>query len=196
MENTERSNGLLPHLLTSGRVALATMTICCILYPLFVLCFARVTTPHTADGSLVRDEQGTIIGSSLIAQGFTRPEYFRPRPSAVDYNAAAAGGSNLSPTNPELRARAEGFVRVTGATEHNRLPADLATTSGSGLDPDITLKAARFQAPGVAAARGLPLARVTAILDRNAGDPWGAMGAEPLVNVLRVNIELDRIGKE
>ncbi len=90
----------------------------------------------------------------LLAQGFARPEYFWPRPSAVDYNASAAGGSNLSPTNPALRARAEEILART-AGGGKPLPADLVTASGSGLDPHITLEAASYQVQRVAAARGV-----------------------------------------
>jgi K+-transporting ATPase ATPase C chain len=171
------------------------MAICSVLYPLAILSFARVISPRTADGSLIRNHRGEIVGSALIGQGFSRPEYFWPRPSAVEYNAAAAGGSNLSPTNPELRSRAEGIIGKMGSADDTWIPADLVTASGSGLDPHITLKAARYQAGRVAKTRGLSLDTVLAILEENAKRPGGALTPEPLVNVLLANMELDRMGK-
>mgnify|MGYP006350348565 CR=1 FL=1 len=180
-------------IITSGRVALLTMTICCLLYGLVVLSFGQWVTPGRADGSLLRDEHGEIVGSALIAQGFTRPEYFWPRPSAVDYNAAAAGGSNFSPTNPELRARAQATIAHMCRGNGQLLPADLATASGSGLDPHITLAAANYQAHRVATARGLDVHAVTALLEKFAQRPGGAFTPQPLVNVLLVNMALDRM---
>jgi K+-transporting ATPase ATPase C chain len=195
MKSANLTKRALLHLLTSGRIVLVTMAICSVLYPLAILTFAQVITPRTADGSLIRNDRGEIVGSELIGQGFSRPEYFWPRPSAVQYNAAAAGGSNLSPTNPRLRSRAKGIIGKMGIADDNRIPADLVTASGSGLDPHITLKAARYQAGRVATARGLSLDAVLAILEENGKRPGGGLTPEPLVNVLLVNMELDRIGK-
>ena len=93
-------------ILISARMVLTTMAVCCGVYTLVILGIGQIMAPYTANGSLLRNEQGEIIGSEAIAQAFTRPEYFWPRPSAVDYNAAAAGGSNWSPTNPAIRERA------------------------------------------------------------------------------------------
>lgn len=191
----KRINGvteLLGHLLTSARVVLATMAVCCLLYALALLCFARVVTPRTAEGSLLRNEQGEVVGSELIAQGFSRPEYFWPRPSAVEYNASAAGGSNWSPTSSELRSRAHSIIATMGVADGDRIPTDLVTASGSGLDPHITLSAAQVQAERVASARGLSLDAVWTILETNAERPGGALTPEPLVNVLLVNMALDR----
>jgi K+-transporting ATPase ATPase C chain len=195
MSDTNKNTSVFPQIMTSGRIVLATMTICCLLYGLVILFFGQSVTPNSADGSLVRDEQGEIVGSELIAQGFTRPEYFWPRPSAVDYNASAAGGSNLSPTNPELRSRAEAIMTKMGVAIGNPLPADLVTASGSGLDPHITLAAAKYQAERVAAARGLSITTVMGFLENYAKRPGGALTPEPMVNVLLVNMALDRLGK-
>ncbi len=192
MKSTEETEGAFVHLLTSVRVALATLAICCVIYPLGILIFGQIATPETATGSLIRNDQGEIVGSELIAQGFSRPEYFWPRPSAVDYNAAAAGGSNLSPANPALRTSAEAIIGKMGATAENPIPADLVTASGSGLDPDITLEAARHQAPRVARARNLPVSAVLETLDKMAERPGGKLIPVRLVNVLLVNMELDR----
>ncbi|MDA8139082.1 MAG: potassium-transporting ATPase subunit KdpC [Desulfobacteraceae bacterium] len=184
-------NGWVQQTTASLRSVLATMAVCAGLYPLVIWGLGQILTPQSAGGSLVRNGQGQIVGSALIAQAFTRPEYFWPRSSAVDYNAAAAGGSNLSPTNPELRTRAVVLVKHYGATAGAPLPADLVTASGSGLDPHITLAAARYQAARVAAARGMPLAEVEALLAKHSFRPGGALTAKPLVNVLIVNMALD-----
>jgi K+-transporting ATPase ATPase C chain len=185
--------GFFHQIVTSGRVVLATMTVCCFLYTFLILGVGQLFSPFTADGSLLRNERGEIIGSESIAQGFSRPEYFWPRPSAVDYNATAAGGSNLSPTNPELRSRAEAILAKFGATDEKKIPADLVTASGSGLDPQITLSAAEYQVRRVIAARGLPSSTVTDILHKFAIRPGGVLTPEPMVNVLRVNMALDGV---
>ncbi len=149
-----------------------------------------------AEGSLVSDNNGAVIGSELIAQSFSRPGYFWPRPSAVNYDASASGGSNLSPANPEVRKRAAEMIVKMGHSGVELIPADLVTASGSGLDPDITLSAAKYQAERVASARGIPLKEVIKLLERNARTPGGILSGEPLVNVLSVNIELDSAEKK
>ncbi len=178
MSDTNKHTSVFQQIMTSGRIVLATMTICCLLYGLAILSFGQSVMPNGADGSLVRDEQGEIVGSELIAQGFTYLEYFWPRPSAVDYNASAAGGSNLSPTNAELRSRAEAIMTKMGVAMDNPLPADLVTASGSGLDPHITLAAAKYQADRVAVVRGLSITTVMGLLEKYAKRPGG--GRSPL----------------
>jgi K+-transporting ATPase ATPase C chain len=180
---------------TSIRIVFVTMVICCLFYPLVILGLGQKLTPYSADGSLVRNGQGEIVGSELLAQGFSRPEYFWPRPSAVEYNAAAAGGSNLSPTNPELHERTKALLARFEASSDNPIPADLVTASGSGLDPNITLAAAEYQAERVASARGLSVETVNELLRKYAHRPGGTLTPQPLVNVLLVNMELDRLGK-
>jgi K+-transporting ATPase ATPase C chain len=179
------------NLAASLRITLATILLCGGLYPLAIWSFARVAVPELASGSLVRDRDGKVVGSRLVAQAFNRPEYFWPRPSAVSYNAAASGGSNLSPAGPEVRDRAEKTVAAFGADAKRPLPADLATASGSGLDPDITLEAAIWQAPRVAQARALPLAEVETEIRRNASQNRPFWSGEELVNVLALNMSLD-----
>jgi K+-transporting ATPase ATPase C chain len=179
-------------LVTSCRIAVLTVVVCCGLYTAFIYALGRVLTPYSAEGSLITDAQGRIVGSKLIAQKFTRSEYIWPRPSAVGYDASAAGGSNLSPTNPKLRERAEGIVRVSGATADKPIPPDLVTASGSGLDPDVSLDAALYQSDRVARARGLSSDIVVRLIKENARRTGGMLSPEPLVNVLEVNMELDR----
>jgi len=195
MDNTIERTGFITQAGTSIRIVLVTMVICCLIYPLAVLGIGQTLTPNSANGSLVINGRGEIVGSKLIAQKFDRPEYFWPRPSAVDYNAAAAGGSNLSPTNPELRERAKTLVARFKATAEDPIPADLVTASGSGLDPNITLVAARYQAARVATARGLSNETIMELLDEYARRPGGVFTPRPLVNVLLVNMALDRLGK-
>lgn len=183
--------GLAGQLITSVRIVIFTIAVCCVLYTLLIFAIGQTIVPQTAEGSLITDARGKIIGSELIAQKFTHPEYFWPRPSAVDYNAAATGGSNLSPTNPELTERARDIIDAMGSTADNPIPAELVTASGSGLDPHISLKAARYQAERVAKARGVPVETVTSILEKHAVKTGGPLTPEPLVNVLLVNKQLD-----
>lgn len=191
MNDNKEKSGISNQLVTSVRVVVFTMLVCCGLYTLFVYAVGQALTPHTAEGSLVADAQGKVIGSELIAQKFTRPEYFRPRPSASDYNAAGTAGSNLSPTNPRLRERALEIIGLEGARADNPIPADLVTASGGGLDPHITLEAARYQAKRVAKARGLSDEEVMGLIENHALKSGGMLTPEPLVNVLLLNIELD-----
>lgn len=177
---------------TSLRLLVFSLVVCAIAYPAAILGFAAVVAPDARQGSLIRDEDGTITGSRLLAQNFTRPDYFWPRPSAVNYDASATGGSNLSPTNPELTANARAIIERLKPGEGQRVPADLVSASGSGMDPHITLSAALFQAPRVAAARNLPVERVEQLVREHA-EPAGpaGFGGEPLVNVLLLNRALD-----
>jgi K+-transporting ATPase ATPase C chain len=181
--------------------ALRLAASCCLVfgaaYPIVLLGAAKVIAPAKAEGSLIRDSGGQVIGSERIAQAFTKPEWFWSRPSAVGYNASATGGSNLAPTNPALAERVGKTIeshRAAGddvSTAHP-LPLDLALASGGGLDPDITIDAARFQAPRVARARGLSLERVNALIDAHAsGDLVKRFtGASHTVNVLVLNLAL------
>lgn len=183
-------------LLTSLRLVLVSMVICCVAYPALLLAFAQTVVPFKADGSMLVSAQGVVIGSALIAQSFTRPEYFWPRPSAVDYNASATGGSNLSPANPKLADRAREIIERYGLQEGQRIPADLVTASGSGMDPHITFESARFQGPRVAAARGIGAERVERLIEQYTEDPTlRVFGGELVVNVLRLNMALDRLAQ-
>lgn len=191
MKEKKENVGIAGQLITSVRIVIFTIAVCCVLYTLLILGIGQTLTPHTAEGSLITDGRGKVVGSELIAQKFTRPEYFWPRPSAVDYNAAATGGSNLSPTNPELTERAQDIIAAMGTTADNPIPAELVTASGSGLDPHITLKAARYQAERVAKARGVPVETIISILEKHAVKTGGPLTPEPLLNVLLVNKQLD-----
>lgn len=173
---------------TSLRLVVASMLLLCVGYTALLLGGATVLAPRARMGSLV-EANGALVGSSRIAQGFTRPDYLWPRPSAADYAANAASGSNLSPTNPAITARASKILAALGATPANPAPPDLVLASGSGLDPDITLEAALYQAPRIARARRVDVAAVERVIRSRAATE---LGGAPLVNVLHTNIALDR----
>jgi K+-transporting ATPase ATPase C chain len=179
--------------LASIRIAAATMLICVVGYATAVWAVAQVITPETANGSIITGADGTIIGSRQVAQAFTRPEYFWPRPSAVDYNGAGAGGSNKSPTSTDVADRGRESVVRYGATPENLLPAELAAASGAGLDPHVSEAGAMYQVRRVAAARGLEQSRVEALVRGAAFAPGGLLTQDRILNVLELNIALDSL---
>ena len=166
-----------------------------IAYPLAMTGIARVLFPDQANGSLILRE-GRVIGSALIGQSFTTPRYFHPRPSyaGAGYAADASGGSNLAPTSRALvlavQARA---AAAGGGRDPARVPIDLVTASASGLDPDVSPAAALFQAPRVASARGLPLEELRELIRRQTRQRDLGLLGERRVNVLLLNLALDRL---
>jgi K+-transporting ATPase ATPase C chain len=180
-------------LLASLRLTAATIAVCVVGYAGVILGVAQAVTPHTANGYLISTSGGTVIGSSQIAQAFDEPGYFWPRPSAVDYDGAGAGGSNKSPTSEDLTERARELVARYGATPDHPLPPELAAASGGGLDPHISEHAARYQVPRVASARGLDPERLVALIDVHAFRPGGTLTPERIVNVLELNLALDSV---
>ncbi|GMW00248.1 MAG: potassium-transporting ATPase KdpC subunit [Candidatus Hydrogenedentota bacterium] len=180
-------------LLACVRIWACTIAVCSIAYPLSIWGIGQGLTPFTANGSLLTNADGQIVGSRVLSQSFTSANYFWPRPSAVDYNAASTGGSNLSPLNPVLKDRVADFQSRHGEST-DPIPADLVTASGSGMDPDITLEAALFQVERVAAARGMDPGIVKQIVEGKARRPGGPFTPDSLVNVLEINMALDGQG--
>jgi K+-transporting ATPase ATPase C chain len=164
-------------------------------YPLLVTGIAGVAFPAQAGGSLLHDKAGHVIGSSLLAQGFARPEYLHPRPSAAGsdgYDASASSGSNLGPTNPALKDRIVPAADALRAENGGQVvPADAVTTSGSGLDPDISPANARMQAARIARARGATTAAVETFIVAHTTQPLLGVFGQPRVNVLQTNLALD-----
>jgi potassium-transporting ATPase KdpC subunit len=168
-----------------------------VIYPVVVTVIGQLAFPEQAAGSLVRANDGAMQGSALIGQPFSDPKYFWPRPSATaDFpcNPMASGGSNLGPTNPELLKTVANRVKsMHEAGMPGPVPSDLVLSSGSGLDPHISLEAAVFQIPGVARARGMAEAQVRRLVEEHLEDrEWGFLGM-PRLNVLMLNLALDRL---
>lgn len=167
-----------------------SLVLCAGVYPGVLWLLAHGLVPASAGGSLV-ERDGAVVGSLRIAQEFTGPGYLWPRPSAVGFNAAAGGGSNLSPANPRIAERARELLARPGMTAGGPVPAELVLASGSGLDPHVTLAAALYQAPRIAAARGVDPEAVAALFADLARDPGGGLAGVRLVNVLAANLALD-----
>jgi len=165
-----------------------------IAYPLALTGAFGAVFPAQAGGSLVRDRAGRVVGSTLIAQGFTRPEYLHPRPSAAGngYDPLNSGGTNLGPLDPKLIDRVKGDVAALHKDNGpGAIPEDALTTSASGLDPDISPANAAFQAARVAAARGIPRAEVLSVIAEHTGGPFLGFIGQAHVNVLAANLALD-----
>jgi len=181
------------------RTTIVTFVLTGLLYPFVVTGLAQVLFPWKANGSLVTNQKGQVLGSELIAQAFRSPAYFQPRPSAagtMGYDATSSGGSNLGPTSKKMQDR---VVEQIKELEKNNpempgsVPVELLTTSGSGLDPHISPQAALWQVPRIAQARKIKSEQIRAIVQANVeGRQLGFLG-EPRVNVLLLNLALDRL---
>jgi K+-transporting ATPase ATPase C chain len=182
------------NLITAFLMTVATTILLGIIYPLVVTGLAQLIFPKQANGQLIQKD-GKIIGSSIIAQGFSRPGYFHPRPSfsGNGYDPTKTNGSQLGPTNQKLIDRVKGDVANAQAENPNMaVPIDLVTGSASGLDPHITPATAEFQLPRVAKERGMAVDQLRALVQKHTeGRQWGFLG-EPRVNVLELNLELDQ----
>jgi potassium-transporting ATPase KdpC subunit len=178
------------------RITLVLTVLTGLLYPAAVTGVAQVLFPAKAHGSLV-SANGKVVGSTLIGQNFSKPEYFHPRPSAAGangYDASASSGSNYGPTNPKLIDRVKASVqqfRTENPDYTGLIPADAVTASGSGLDPHISPANAEIQAARVAKARGVELTTVKGLVARATEPPWLGFIGEPRVNVLQLNLALD-----
>ena len=187
------------NLITAILMTVVTTLLLGLIYPLAVTGLAQIIFPDKANGQLIKREDGTVIGSRLIGQPFSSPRYFHSRPSAATannpagYDAGASSGSNYGPTNQKLidRVRAD-VLKLQAENPDQPVPIDLVTTSASGLDPHISPAAAEFQVPRVARERGMTVDEVRRIVAAHTeGRQFGFLG-EPTVNVLELNLELDR----
>src|SRR6266853_530082 len=185
------------NLTTAVLMTIATTVLLGILYPLLLTGLAQLIFPKQANGQLIRGHDGVVVGSRLIGQPFSGPSYFHSRPSAAGtagYDASASGGSNLGPTNAQLIARVSGDVAKLPAENPGvPIPVDLVTTSGSGLDPDISPAAAEFQISRVARSRGMKEDDVRTLVRKHTRDRDLGFLGEPRVNVLELNLELDAL---
>jgi K+-transporting ATPase ATPase C chain len=181
-----------PALVVFGALTL----VCCVLYPLAVTAIGQLVFPTQAAGSMI-ERNGQLVGSQLIGQAFTSPKYFWGRPSATGpmaNNAAGSSGSNQGPTNPALVDAVKGRIDALKAADPANkaaIPVDLVTASGSGLDPEISVAAARYQVARVSAARGLGAVRVNQLVDANTLPQYFGFFGEARVNVLALNLALD-----
>jgi K+-transporting ATPase ATPase C chain len=180
------------------RTTIVTLVLTGLIYPFVMTGVAQVLFPWRANGSLLTDDKEQVVGSELIAQGFANPAYLQPRPSAAGekgYDAANSSGSNLGPTSKKLQDRIkEDLKRLKeeNPDASGPVPGDLVTASGSGLDPHVSPQGALWQVPRIAKARGISPERVQAVVEANVeGRTLGVLG-EPRVNVLLVNLALDR----
>jgi K+-transporting ATPase ATPase C chain len=168
-----------------------------VLYPLAVTGIAQLVFPTQANGSLI-EQDGVVVGSRLLAQEFTEPGYFHPRPSAVDFDSSDSGGANLGPSNPDLlrqiEERATAYRTENGLPDNAEVPVDAVTASASGLDPHISVANAELQAARVAEARGLSGEQVLGLITAHTTSRDLGFLGEPGVNVLELNLALDRFG--
>ena len=175
-------------------MTMATTVLFGLVYPLVVTALAQLIFPHKANGQLIV-KNGTVVGSSIIGQGFSGPGYFHSRLSAAGngYDAANSGGSNFGPTNQKLLDRMKSDVATAQAESPGTpIPIDLVTTSASGFDPHITPAAAEFQLARIARVRGIRIEQLRALVAKHTeGRQFGVLG-EPRVNVLELNLDLDR----
>src|SRR5262245_7949674 len=180
------------------RTTIVTIVLTGLIYPFVMTGLAQILFPWRANGSLVTDEKGEVVGSELIAQGFANPAYLQPRPSAAGekgYDPTSSGGSNLGTTSKKLQDRVAGDLKTLKENNPDAsgpVPVELVTTSGSGLDPHLSPEGALWQVPRIAKAREVSPERVRAVIDSSIeGRTCGILGA-PRVNVLLVNLALDR----
>ena len=183
---------------TSLIVTLVLLVICCGAYPLVIFGAGQLFFPKQANGSLVLDEAGKPIASTLLAQNFTADKYFAPRPSAAGangYDSTSSSGSNLGPTSQALhdaiQQRVADYRKANGLSGSQLVPADAVTASASGLDPHISLKNAALQLPRVAKARGLSEDQVKALVVKYTDGPDFGVFGDPGVNVVKLNLALD-----
>jgi potassium-transporting ATPase KdpC subunit len=181
------------------RLTIILLVIVSGIYPAFVWAVGKTMFPNQDSGSLIRNEKGVVIGSKLLAQNFTRPEYFHPRPSAAGsngYDATASGGSNLAPTSAKLissvKDLAATYRKENGLAPNAKVPVDAVTKSASGLDPDISLDNANIQALRISRTRGVNIQKILNLISSKEKDRDLGVFGETRVNVLELNLALDK----
>ncbi len=184
-------------MLKNLRLILVLLLICGVMYPLAMTGISQVIFPAKADGSLIKDEDGNVVGSELIGQSFKDPKYFTGRVSSIEYNASGSGSGNYAPSNEDMIKRTtsdiKAFLEKNPDVQTGDIPADLLTNSGSGLDPHISPLAAKIQVPRIADTRGISEERLESLIEENTeARQYGVLG-ESRVNVLQLNMELDRL---
>ncbi len=185
-------------LVIATRSTLVLWVLTALIYPLLILLFGQVLFPYQANGSLVTNAAGEVVGSALIGQTFTEPDYFWSRPSAINYSqgeqaipTGQSGASNLAPSNPELRDRIDAEVQRLGEEGVEKLTAEMLYSSGSGLDPHISPDMAFSQIPRIAQARQISPDQLTRLVNDAIAGPFLGIFGEPTVNVLSLNLALD-----
>jgi K+-transporting ATPase ATPase C chain len=193
---------LIQHLRTAVLMTVVLTVFLGIIYPLVMTGISQVLFNNQANGSLVRDAPGNVIGSAILGQNFSQPQYFHPRPSAAGsdgYDATSSGGSNFGPTNQKLidavQQRAQDYRTENGLADDALVPVDAVTASASGLDPDISPANALLQANRVAKERGLSVDQVKSLIDQNTEGRTLFVLGEPRINVLKLNLALDALAK-
>jgi K+-transporting ATPase ATPase C chain len=184
--------------LVSAKVLALSLVLLGVVYPLIIFVAGRALFPFRAGGSIVK-EGNRVLGSDLIAQDFSSPGYFQPRPSASSYNPTSSGGSNLAPTSARLFETYRERIRklsLTNAPAAGKIPLELVAASASGLDPHISLGAALWQLPRVARARSLPEKKIEELVRKNALPPLFGLIGEWRINVFDLNRQLDRLPPE
>ncbi|PJN51515.1 Potassium-transporting ATPase C chain [Paenibacillus sp. GM2FR] len=179
------------------RMSLVFIVLCGVLYPLVTTGAAQLLMPKQAGGSLITDGDGNVVGSELIGQNFTEPQYFHGRVSSVEYNGAGSGSNNYAPSNPDLMERTKASIEAWKENNPDvpvsELPMDLVTDSGSGLDPHISPQAADIQVPRISKLTGIAEAELDQLVkDHTKGRDLGVFG-EPRVNVLKLNLALQEL---
>ena len=178
------------------RTSIILFLLCCVFYQLAVTGVAQALMSKQADGSLIYNSNNQVIGSELIGQSFTEPQYFQGRISSIDYNANGSGSPNFAPSNPELLKRLQESVgtwqKQNPDVPVSSLPVDLITNSGSGLDPDISPESAKAQIPRISSLTGVSADQLQALVQQNTSSRQLGIFGEPAVNVLKLNLALQK----
>ncbi|QQR86080.1 MAG: K(+)-transporting ATPase subunit C [Flavobacteriales bacterium] len=186
------------NLIHALRMTAVMLVLCCGIYTLIVWGFAKVAAPQGGQAELL-SRDGEPIGAALVGQLFTSDGYFQGRPSAIDYNASGSSGSNKGPSNPDylatVQARIDTFLVHNPGVSKGEIPSELVTASGSGLDPHLSVQAARVQAERIAAARGMSESAVHQLIEQHTDGPLLGLFGTTTINVLELNLALDAATK-